>query len=235
MPARGLHSGCRLSLSVDRAALYLVKVAGKWKYSSSRNDISLGPGVQRPMESPMPMITCPNCGTQLNAPDSLVGQQVTCGKCRCLFVAHSQGSPSSSPAEAPDSPAPNAASGGATPQAGPQIAPPPIAVGPVGYPQAGAYYQPMPLPTSGYAVASLVLGIASLALCIFYGLPSLVCGPLALVFSNMAGKDIRAGKVNPSSAGLAKAGKICGLIGLLLGILIVLTLVLGIVFVVSRH
>jgi len=105
----------------------------------------------------------------------------------------------------------------------------------MGYPPTGAYYQPIPLPTSGYAVASLVLGIASLALCLFYGLPSLVCGPLALVFSNMAGKDIRAGKVNPSSAGLAKAGKICGLIGLLLGIFFILTMVLVIVFAVSQH
>ena len=195
----------------------------------------------------MPMITCPNCGTQLNAPDSLVGQQVTCGKCRCLFVAHSQGSPSGSPAETPASPAPDAAPGdaipsapkaapvGAAPPAGPQIAPPPVAAGPMNYAPTGAYYQSMPLPTSGYAVASLVLGIASLVLCMFYGLPALICGPLALVFSNMAGKDIRAGRVNPSSAGLAKAGKICGLIGLFLGILIVLTVVLFIVYAINQH
>ncbi len=195
----------------------------------------------------MPMITCPNCGTQLNAPDSLVGQQVTCGKCRCLFVAHSQASPSGLPAGTPASPVSNAAPGGVAPPA-PDTAPagtaspeshspaaPPVAVGPMGYQPAGAYYQSMPLPTSGYAVASLVLGIASLVLCIFYGLPALICGPLALVFSNMAGKDIRAGRVNPSSAGLAKAGKICGLIGLFLGILAVLTVVLFIVFAISQH
>jgi len=93
----------------------------------------------------------------------------------------------------------------------------------------------MPLPTSGYAVASLVLGIASLALCLFYGLPALICGPLALVFSSKAGKDIGAGVVNPSSAGLAKAGKICGLIGLFLGILYILTLVFVVVFAISQH
>lgn len=67
------------------------------------------------------------------------------------------------------------------------------------------------------------------------GVPSLICGPLALVFSSKAAKDIRAGTVNPSSAGMAKAGKICGLIGLLLGILIILSMVLFVVFVVSNH
>lgn len=174
----------------------------------------------------MPVITCPNCGTQLNAPDSLLGQQVTCGKCRCLFVAHSQTSPSGGATGTQDPPAQNPAPAGTAPPAPPQFAPPPIAVGPTGYPVPGGYYQPMPLPTSGYAVASLVLGIASLVTCMFYGLPALICGPLALVFSSSAQKDIRAGAVSPSSAGLAKAGKICGLIGLFLGIGVVITAVL---------
>jgi len=82
------------------------------------------------------------------------------------------------------------------------------------------------LPTSGYSVASLVLGIASIVTCMFYGLTSLICGPLALVFSSLAAKDIKAGTVNPSSAGMAKAGKICGLIGLFLGIGIWITILL---------
>ncbi len=142
------------------------------------------------MERPVPVITCPNCGTQLNAPDSLLGQQVTCGKCRCLFVAHSQTSPSDPSAgtqepPAPESassagagqavppPVPNAAPAAAASQAGPQFAPPPVAVGPMGYPVPGGYYQPTPFPTSGYSVASLVLGIASLVLCMFYGVPLL--------------------------------------------------------------
>jgi hypothetical protein len=41
---------------------------------------------------------------------------------------------------------------------------------------------------------------------------------MAMVFSSHAMRDIRSGTANPSSAGLAKAGKICGLIGLLLAI-----------------
>lgn len=174
----------------------------------------------------MPVITCPNCGTQLNAPDSLLGRQVTCGTCRCLFVAHSQTSPSAPSAGTQEQPAPNAAPASAVSRDVPPFAPPPVAVGPTGYPMAGGYYQPMPHPTSGYAVASLVLGIAGLVTCVFYGVPALICGTLALVFSNLAAKDIRAGTVNPSSNGLAKAGKICGLIGLFLGVLYILSIVL---------
>jgi hypothetical protein len=102
-----------------------------------------------------------------------------------------------------------------------------------GYQQvAGGYYQPAPLATSGYAVASLVLGIASLVTCICYAVPPLICGPLALVFSSIAMKDIRTGSANPSSAGLAKAGKICGLIGLLLAIG---AWILGVVFIVAQQ
>jgi hypothetical protein len=103
-------------------------------------------------------------------------------------------------------------------QAPPLVTPPPQVVQ-AGYQQVTAgYYQPAPLATSGYAVASLVLGIASLVTCFCYALPPLICGPLAMIFSGIAMKDIRAGSANPSSGGLAKAGKICGLIGLLLAI-----------------
>jgi len=171
----------------------------------------------------MPVITCPNCGTQLNAPDSLLGQQVTCGKCRCLFVAQSQTPPSAQfgAAQAQElAGTPPSATGppSAPPPPPPMVAPPPP-VGQAGYQQVTAgYYQPAPLATSGYAVASLVLGITSLVTCTCYALPPLICGPLAIIFSNVAMRDIRTGVANPSSAGLAKAGKICGLIGLLLAI-----------------
>ncbi len=173
----------------------------------------------------MPVITCPNCGTRLNAPDSLLGQQVTCGKCRCLFVAQSQTPPSAEPGEAqvPPEAFPGAAEPALAPHPQPSMAPPMVATalpfGQTGYQQVSAgYYQPAPLATSGYAVASLVLGIASLVTCFCYAVPPLILGPLALVFGNIAMKDIRAGTANPSSSGLAKAGKICGLIGLLLAI-----------------
>jgi hypothetical protein len=203
----------------------------------------------------MPVITCPNCGTQLNAPDSLLGQQVTCGKCRCLFVAQSQTPPSAQSGEArmppsaqpfaaqaqglPGMPPAGAGPASAPPQSPPQAPPmvtPPPPVGQAGYQQVTAgYYQPAPLATSGYAVASLVLGIASLVTLLSCMLLSLVCGPLAMAFSSRARNDIRAGTANPSSAGLATAGKICGLIGLLLGIGFVIVMVVGIVAGIMAH
>ena len=186
----------------------------------------------------MPVITCPNCGTQLSAPDSLLGQQVTCGKCKCLFVAQSQMPPSAQSGEAQASDGiPPAGEGQASipSQAPPMVTPPPP-VGQAGYQQVTAgYYQPAPLATSGYAVASLVLGIASLVTCFCYGLPAIICGPLAMAFSSRARNDIRAGTANPSSAGLAKAGKICGLIGLLLGIGYVIFIVVIIVAAALSH
>lgn len=72
------------------------------------------------------------------------------------------------------------------------------------------------LPNSGKAVAALVLGIVSILGCTAYGLPSLVCGPLAIYFAQAAKKDMREGAVNPSGRGMATAGFVCGLIGTIL-------------------
>jgi ABC-type arginine/histidine transport system permease subunit len=63
-------------------------------------------------------------------------------------------------------------------------------------------------------VASLVLGIASIVICWCYVVPPLICAILALVFHSSAMRDIHAGAANPDSAGMARAGRICGIIGL---------------------
>lgn len=77
-------------------------------------------------------------------------------------------------------------------------------------------------PTSGYAVASLVLGICSITIgCGTYGLLSAVCGPLALLYAAKAGKQIRAGGVSASSGGLKTAGFVTGLIGTIVGLIAV--------------
>ena len=67
---------------------------------------------------------------------------------------------------------------------------------------------------SGHAIASMVLGIVSIITCMAYGLPTLVCGILALVFASSAKTNILKGKASASSLGMAKAGFICGVIGL---------------------
>ncbi len=58
------------------------------------------------------------------------------------------------------------------------------------------------LPTSGKAVASMVLGICSIFGCGLYGLPSIVCGPLAIIFSVLAKKSrsVRARSTPPHPA-----------------------------------
>jgi hypothetical protein len=84
----------------------------------------------------------------------------------------------------------------------------------------GAYPKP-----SGSATASLVLGILSLPSCCCWPV-GLVCAILAIVFGGWAARDIAAGLIDPAAEGKAKAGRICGIIGLILAIIM---LVCGII------
>jgi len=86
-----------------------------------------------------------------------------------------------------------------------------------------------PQRTSGLAIASMVLGIVSIPICAFYGLPSLVCGILAVVFANRAEAQILAQQASPSSLGMIKAGRICGWVGIALSVVFWLVIVLFIV------
>lgn len=82
-------------------------------------------------------------------------------------------------------------------------------------------------PTSGFAIASLVMGILTLVSCSAWGLPGLLFGPLGLIFAHVARGQIARGEVGGASAGLAKAGMVCSLIGLALsavGIVLVIVL-----------
>lgn len=75
---------------------------------------------------------------------------------------------------------------------------------------------PSTLPTSGKAIAALILGIVAIPTCLCYGVPSLICGILALVFAQLAAKDIAAGKAKGS--GMVLGGRICGGIGIALAV-----------------
>ena len=85
------------------------------------------------------------------------------------------------------------------------------------------------LPTSGKAVASMVLGICSIIGCMFYGIPSLICGPLAIIFAILAKKQVARGEAGSSSAGMATAGLICGIVGVSLVALLIVFIVVMIV------
>lgn len=69
------------------------------------------------------------------------------------------------------------------------------------------------LPASGAAIAGMVLGIISVIGCMGYGIPSLICGPLAIYFSRVGQKQVREGSAARSSGGMATAGLVTGIIG----------------------
>ena len=83
---------------------------------------------------------------------------------------------------------------------------------------------PVPLPvrpvqTSGYAIASLVLGILSIVPGVWLG--GLLMGILAIVFSRMAMKRINT-SADVNGQGLATAGMVTGIVGLSLSVLVIL-------------
>lgn len=84
------------------------------------------------------------------------------------------------------------------------------------------------------ATAVLVLGIISIVGCIFYGVPGMVCGIIAIVL-HKKDRDIYAS--NPSlyeaSFKNSKAGYVCGIIGLSLSVLFVLILIVYLIFIFS--
>ncbi len=88
-------------------------------------------------------------------------------------------------------------------------------------------------PASGYAITSLVLGIVSIMGCMFYGLPSIICGPLAIYFGITAKKQIARGERNTSSRGMAQAGIICGIIGTSLASIVLVFILLAIFGVIA--
>lgn len=83
-------------------------------------------------------------------------------------------------------------------------------------------------PTSGKAVAALVLGILSIMGCASYGLLSIICGPLAILFAKQARAEVMQNAVSASSQGIATAGFVCGIIGTIMGGLVVL-IILGVI------
>lgn len=75
----------------------------------------------------------------------------------------------------------------------------------------------------------LVLGIVGLAIgllgsfcCGIFGIAGLVCGIIAWVMANKDLKEMAAGRMDPSGQGMTQAGKICGIISVILGIVMFL-------------
>ncbi len=92
-------------------------------------------------------------------------------------------------------------------------------------------YNPPP-PSAGLAIASMVLGIISLFVCLSW--LAAICGILAIIFGIIARNKVRDG--TGSGEGMAKAGLIMGCIGLAFDLLIiVLALTFGVSFMKWAH
>ena len=93
----------------------------------------------------------------------------------------------------------------------------------------GTGQQPLP-----YSTAVLVLGILSIAGCILYGIPGLICGIIAIVLHK---KDKDLYESNPAVYELAfknsKAGFICGIIGTILSAIFFVSLIIYFFFMLS--
>ena len=76
----------------------------------------------------------------------------------------------------------------------------------VGYATPGGYAKPH------RGVAILVLGILGLVVC-------LICGIIAWVMGKNDLREMEQGTMDPSGMGLTKAGKICGMIAVILNVL----------------
>lgn len=91
------------------------------------------------------------------------------------------------------------------------------------------YNEPATLPN---ATPSLVLGIVSIVGAFCYGIVGIVCGVIGLVLAN---KDRKLYQASPegyssSSYSTSNAGRICSLIGLILGAVILIVTVMWFVF-----
>lgn len=87
------------------------------------------------------------------------------------------------------------------------------------------------MPALPNATAALVLGIISIPTCFCYGIVGMVCGIIAVVLGSKAVTLYKAnpGVYNPSSYNNANAGKICGIIGLILSALFLVYIILVLV------
>ena len=91
------------------------------------------------------------------------------------------------------------------------------------------YNQPANLPN---ATASLVLGIISIVGAFCYGIVGVICGIIGLILANKDRKAYRAAPdmYSSSSYSTSNSGRICSLIGLILGAIFLLIMIFYFIF-----
>jgi hypothetical protein len=160
------------------------------------------------------IVTCPSCQRKLQAPESILGQDVQCPSCGATFVAAVVAPPPRVQPVPRDSerPAPGGRRGRAADDYGLDDdrggregwRPPPREALPPG----------QRLPHRGAAVLTLgILALVSLVICV----PSLILGPIAWVMGSNDLILIRSGRMDRSGEGLTAGGQTCGIIATILG------------------
>ncbi len=159
------------------------------------------------------MRTCPHCG---HNDESNAQECPSCGQ----FVAPAAEAPAPYMThQAAPTPAPTT-DASSNPYAAPRAAT--VAANPYGY----GYTPPHLLPTSGKAIASLVLGILSIVI-YFLGF---ILGPLAIGLWASARNDFKQMPPTHKGQGMATAGLATGIIGTLIGLLMVGLIIFAIAF-----
>ena len=151
------------------------------------------------------IITCPACQKKLQVPDELLGQSVQCPDCKHPFLARVESFAANPPPPTPAAERPRDES------------PRPryddtddddVDVGPS--------RRPRP-PNRGAII--LTLGIITLVL---FGtcLVPLILGPIAWIMGNRDLAAIRSGEMDSEGEGMIQAGRILGIVGFVLGLLV---------------
>lgn len=147
------------------------------------------------------IITCPACQKKLQVPDELLGQSVQCPDCKHPFLARVE--PFAANPPPPHTPAAERPRDDAYDNDDVDIGP-----------------SRRPLTPNRGAVI-LTLGIITLVLfgtCII----PLILGPIAWIMGNRDLAAIRAGEMDSEGEGMIQAGRILGIVGFVLGLLVAL-------------
>ena len=161
------------------------------------------------------LMNCPQCERRVRVPDELRGRSVKCPTCGTIFTAPSEAAQGVSEVRAEDEEATpteiyqddNIKGGGE------RWVP--------GEPPPGAYEEAPQRPrrprrlalTPHRGTLILVLGILSILVCGFLG-------PVAWIMGSSDLKEIRAGRMDSEGEGSTNAGRICGIIGTMVQLLI---------------
>ena len=169
------------------------------------------------------MINCPQCECKLRVPDELLGRGVKCPTCGVTFTAPAAaafalaGTEEQAPVESYEDSQRTSAAGVADP-----------------FPAPGYEEAPWPSrrqradlqPSRGTLI--LVLGILSIVLCGFLG-------PVAWIMGSNDLKEIRAGRMDPEGEGTTNGGRICGIIGTFVNLVIPVCCGIPVIWLLLAH